>query len=396
MEKVIALFAISRPVISSIVGASGEPTRPDTISPTASGYAQGSPLTGVLLPGKKILGTNRCARLRLLMLGFLAFFNVLAQTPPVITPPPAFKNMQPAAGECKRQDAAPQTAPKPAKADTVRPDLSCAIAPTELSALLKRPDTVLADIRPAADFAAFHINGAMNLTATELRSKRFLKTKTVVLIGNGQAERVLYADCARLKASGFKQTKVLRGGLPVWLSSGQTVLGRPPDLTKTGLLEPVELWAEARFDANLVLVSSNRKDLLHDLPSATTIPDASFAALQTAIKQHGKKPLAAVVLVASAADSQANLISVENGVQGLPCENPQNPARQALHSNCRQNPASDSIAQSASLANLRKAILPVPLLAYTGTTEAYSRQLAQQNAIWEALAHGPKKPRCRS
>ena len=97
MEKVIALFAISRPVNSPIVGAPGEPTRPDTISPTASGYAQGSPLTGVLLPGINILGTNRCARLRLLMLGFLVFFNVLAQTPSAPMPPPAFKNLQPAA-----------------------------------------------------------------------------------------------------------------------------------------------------------------------------------------------------------------------------------------------------------------------------------------------------------
>ena len=396
MEKVIALFAISRPVNSPIVGAPGEPTRPDTISPTASGYAQGSPLTGVLLPGINILGTNRCARLRLLMLGFLAFFNVLAQTPSATSLPPAFKNLQPAASECKRQDAAPQTEPKPTKVDTVRPDLSCAIAPTELSVLLKRPDTVLADIRPAADYAAYHINGAMNLTAPALRSKRFLKTKTVVLIGDGLVERELYADCARLKASGFKQTKVLRGGLPVWLSSGQAVLGRPPDTTKTALLGPVELWAEARFDANLMLVAANRKDLLHELPSATTIPDVNLAAVQTAIKQRGKKPLAAVVLVASAADGQANLISVENGVQGLPCENPQTPARQALHSNCRQTPASDSIAQSASLANLRQTLSPIPLLAYTGTAEAYTRQLAQQNAIWTALARGPKKPRCGS
>ena len=80
----------------------------------------------------------------------------------------------------------------------------------------------------------------------------------------------------------------------------------------------------------------------------------SLATLQTAIKQRGKKPLAAVVLVTSAAGG------------------------------------------TSSLADLRQAIQPIPLLAYTGTAEAYTRQLAQQNAVWAAQARGPKKPRCGS
>jgi len=300
---------------------------------------------------------NKDCRYRVINLLYFCLFtigNALGQNPPNVSLPSALSNIQPASSECLRKDAAPTAMPKPAKEDAVRPDLACAIAPTELSGPLKRPDTLMADVRPAADYAAFHINGAMNLTAAELRSKPYLRNKTVVLIGNGQAERELYADCARLKASGFKKPKVLRGGLPVWLSSGQAVLGRTPDATKTALLGPGELWAEARFDANLVLVSAERQGLLPELPSATAIPDASLATLQTAIKQRGKKPLAAVVLVTSAADG------------------------------------------TASLANLRQAIQPIPLLAYTGTAEAYTRQLAQQNAVWTAQAHGPKKPRCGS
>ena len=275
---------------------------------------------GGISRGKSVAPISRIAprggsiRATTLVIWLFASCNALAQTPSASMPPLGLKNIPAAAGECKRQDAAPPTTPKPAKVDTVRPDLSCAIAPADLSVLLKRPDTVLADVRPAADFAAFHINGAMNLTATELRSKPFLKSKTLVLIGNGMVERGLYADCARLKASGFKQTKVLRGGLPVWLSAGQAVLGRAPDTTKTALLGPVELWAEARFDANLVLVSSNRKDLLHDLPTATTIPDVNLAAVQTAIKQHGKKPLAAVVLVAATPEIGTGQISRHSGM----------------------------------------------------------------------------------
>ena len=213
----------------------------------------------------------------------------------------------------------------------------------------------MADVRPAADYAAFHLNGALNLTAAELRTKPYLRGKAVVLIGDGKAERERYIDCARLKASGFKHTKVLRGGMPAWLSSGQAILGRASDAASMGLLSPGELWAETRFNANLVLLTADRKGLSHEWPSATTIPDASLAAIQAALKQRGNKsPPASVVLVT----------------------------------------ADDKVA--ASLPGLRQAIQPVPLLAYTGLADAYTRQLAQQQAVWDAQARGPKKPRCGS
>ena len=301
-------------------------------------------------------GRNRLHNLlAVLGAGLLAASNAPGQTPPAVAPPPAFHADQPAASECLRKDAAPQAALKPDKADATLPDLSCAITPVELSGLGKRPDTVMADVRPAADYAAFHLNGALNLTAAELRTKQFLKPKTVVLVGNGLAERERYIDCARLKASGFKHTKVLRGGMPAWLSSGQAILGRAPDAASMGLLSPGELWAETRFNANLVLLTADRKGLSHEWPSATTIPDASLAAIQAALKQRGNKsPLASVVLVT----------------------------------------ADDKVA--ASLPGLRQAIQSVPLLAYTGSAEAYTRQLAQQQAVWDAQARGPKKPRCGS
>lgn len=355
METLGTLSKMSRPADCTMVGMPCEPACPGNAPSTSLGYAcGGSPATGFFFPGMRMPGAKKRAQAIVLAMGFLATCTALAQTPPATSLPPVFNNIQPAASECLRKDAAPTAMPKPAKEDAVRPDLSCAITPVELSGLVKHPDTVIVDVRPAADYAAFHINGAMNLTASELRRKPYLRNKTVVLIGNGQAERELYADCARLKANGFKHTKVLRGGMIAWLSSGQAILGRAPDAAGMGLLSPGELWAEARFDANLVLVSAERQGLLPELPSATAIPDASLATLQTAIKQRGKKPLAAVVLVASAADV------------------------------------------TASLANLRQGIQPVPLLAYTGTAEAYTRQLAQQNAVWAAQARGPKKPRCGS
>jgi len=163
-----------------------------------------------------------------LPMGLLTASAALAQAPPAAWPPQASSNFQQASSECLRKDAESQAAAQPLKPDRASPDLSCAITPVELSGLVKRPDTVMADDRPAADFAAFHIDGAMNLTAAELRTKPYLRSKAVVLIGSGKAERERYIDCARLKANGFKHTKVLRGGMIAWLSSGQAILGACP------------------------------------------------------------------------------------------------------------------------------------------------------------------------
>lgn len=283
----------------------------------------------------------------------LASGAALAQTPPDTALPKALKDIRPAAGMCVREDAAPPQAE--VKANVVKPDLSCAITPADLSRRITAPDTVLADVRTAAEYAAFHIENALNATASELAFKRFLHGKTVVLVGDGKAEQELYAACARLKSQGIKQARVLRGGLPAWLSSGQAVLGRAPDAAQLARLTPVELLAESRFNANLILVPRNRDDIRRWLPSSVLIAQESPAAIQEAVNARRKKlnnaPLASVVLVAADADNE-------------------------------------------TIRRLIQAIGPIPLLAYSDTTDAFARQIAQQEAIGLAQAHGPKKPGC--
>lgn len=293
----------------------------------------------------------------MLSTGLLATGSALAQTQPGASLPEALKGIKPAVGVCRRNDAAlSKTAARP-KADVARPNLSCALTPAELSGLLKRPGTVLIDVRNATDYAAFHIDGTLNATVSELRTKRFLRGKTVVLIGDGKAEREVYAACARLMAHGFKQVKVVRGGLPSWLSSGLAVLGRAPHAAQLARLAPAELWTESRFEANLVLVPRSRETIQRHLPSAVPIPDESPAAIRAAVERRREKSkdtsLAAVVLVTAAGADNEHLL------------------------------------------RLRQAIQPVPLLAYTDTVDAYARYLMQQDAIWAAQARGPKQPGCR-
>lgn len=288
---------------------------------------------------------------------FLALANtkpVTAQTYPATSVPEALRGIKPTAGLCTRDDAEKPKPSKYARVAEAKPDLSCAIAPGDVARQLKSPNTVLIDTRNATDFANFHINGAMNISAAELRGKTFLRGKSVILLGNGKAEQQQYIDCKRLKSNGFKKVRVLLGGMPAWLAAGQGVLGLSPNPMQLTRLTPSDLWIESRFESNLVLVAAGRKTLQTQITGSVLIPDEMPQTIQSAIdkrrKQHKSAPLAAVVLAAD---------------------------------------------KGTAFQALSEAIKPVPLLVYSEPAEAFERQVSQQTAVWAAQARGPKQPpRC--
>ena len=274
---------------------------------------------------------------------------VLAQTQPMTTVQEILKNIKPSS--CSHKDIKKPIPSEYVHVVEVKPDLSCVINPADLAHKLKSPGTVLVDTRSAVDFAEFHIEGAMNISATELRSKSFLRDKSVVLIGNGKAEREQYIECRRLKSTGFRKVNVLRGGMPAWLASGYSVLGQSPNLAQLTTLTPSELWTESQFAANLVLVTASQKTLQKHITRSLLIPDEWPKTVQAMVKQrsgHSKSgALAAVILVAG---------------------------------------------KEADVQALSQAIEPVPLLVYSETAEALANQLTQQSAVWTAQARGPKQP----
>lgn len=274
---------------------------------------------------------------------------VLAQTQPMTTVQEILKNIKPSS--CSRKDIKKPIPSEYVRVAEVKPDLSCVINPADLAHKLKSPGTVLVDTRSAVDFAEFHIEGAMNISATELRSKSFLRDKSVVLIGNGKAERELYIECRRLKSTGFRRVNVLRGGMPAWLASGYSVLGQSPNLARLTTLTPSELWIESRFAANLILVTASQKTLQKHITGALLIPDERLKTVQAIVNQrsrHSKSGSRAAVILGTGKEADVQALS--------------------------------------------QAIEPVPLLVYSETAEALANQLTQQSAVWTAQARGPKQP----
>jgi rhodanese-related sulfurtransferase len=319
---------------------------PDPVAPGASASARGR-AARLLRVGTAWLCAAGC--------GFAAAQAVR----PGSELPAALEGVQPV-GSCRRDEPAPpgaaRAASAPAAAATAQPDLSCAISVAELAAAQAQRTHTIVDLRSRDDHEQARIDGAMHASLDELRTLDVLRRKPLVLVGSGKAERELYAACARLRAQGFAQVKVLRGGFAQWLLEGRGVLARGEVPARSLRLGTAELWAESRFDANLVVVAPGQARLREQLQLAMPLADLQPATLKALLERRRRElrdaPLAAVVLVA------------EPGVS------------------------------EEALLGLRTAIAPVPLLAYAQPYEQYAREMGQQQALWAGHARGPRQPPC--
>jgi len=262
------------------------------------------------------------------------------------------KNSKPASSNCapKAEKKNPDLI-KPMPLVDIKPELPCAILPTDVNHLRQSSNTVLVDTRTATEFAQFHIDGALNIKPAELRSKAFLRDKTLVLMGNGKTERELYIECKRLKSNGYKQVKVLWGGMPGWLTAGLEIVGQSQHLPELTRLTPSELWVESQFTSNLILVTGSHRILQNQIKGSVVISDVSpktiRSAINSRIKTNKTGTLASVVLIAS---------------------------------------------KNADIQAISQAIKPIPLLVYSESPGAFVSQLKTQSDVWQAHARGPKQP----
>lgn len=304
-----------------------------------------------------------CALVCCISLSWFAPGLSVAQVLPGNVLPEALKDIKPAGGACARDNVGARASTQ-TRLDVPVADLSCAITAPEALSLLGRPESVVVDTRPATEFGGFQIEGSLNLTVSGLRHKSYLRDKTIVLVGSGKGEHVLYEACAELKKDGFKQVRVLRGGLIAWLSYAQPSIGRAPGENTLAQLSPAELWLESQFGANLVLVNKKQDAIQSLIPYGVLIAQDSKEAIKTILERRQKgiknelnkawkeNSLASVVLVTARGTSSEQIV------------------------------------------DLRKSLRPVPLLVYSDTAENFNSYIATQKAIWAAQAHGPKQPKC--
>ncbi len=103
--------------------------------------------------------------------------------------------------------------------DTLEP-----VSSEELAARARKGMVTVLDVRPAEEFAAGHLPGAINVPVEELgkRLKSLAKSKEVVAYCRGPYCLMSFDAVELLRAKGYKARR-LEGGLPEWRSAGLPV-----------------------------------------------------------------------------------------------------------------------------------------------------------------------------
>ncbi|MBS1196693.1 MAG: hypothetical protein H6R18_478 [Proteobacteria bacterium] len=259
------------------------------------------------------------------------------------------KGIKKAGGVC-RPDGSSSTEESQTRNES--PDFSCGIDAVSALSWTGQQGAVVVDTRTSGEFSGFHANGALNLEVGALRAKSYLRDKKLLLAGNGKTERELYIACANLKKMGFKQVRLLRGGMPAWLLHSQPVVGQPGSLAAQLRLTPSEMWAGSRFDANVVLLAPAMSVLQKDLPMALVLRDENTEAIKSQVEKRRRGSSSSVVLV---------------GGPGWTDER---------------------------IEQLAQKLKPLPLLVFAEKPEVYKQFLTTQEAVWKARARGPKKLKC--
>lgn len=99
------------------------------------------------------------------------------------------------------------------------------VSPEYASTQIKKSSKMLlVDVRPRAVFEKIHINGSVHIPLHFIKTKDYLKQKTLVLVNNGFCRQQLIDTCAALNKKNF-DARILSGGLNAWIQKGLPVRG---------------------------------------------------------------------------------------------------------------------------------------------------------------------------
>jgi len=93
---------------------------------------------------------------------------------------------------------------------------SCEMGYEEVKRRLLSKSIELVDTRPAQTFASYRIDGSLNMSAFEIKSKGYLKDKHLVIVGDSANLLESSVLCRDLKQNGFKKVNFIKGGIGAW------------------------------------------------------------------------------------------------------------------------------------------------------------------------------------
>ena len=140
----------------------------------------------------------------------------------------------------------------------------------------KKP--ALVDVRNKTQFDSFRIPGSLNIPLYAIRTKKFLRTKSIFLVNEGYGVSLLENECKKLNSLGF-HARILEGGLNYWRDLGGNLEGNFFALEKVNEISSKNFFLDKDYEDWLVIDVSEASKAADDnpLPFAVHIPYSATA-----------------------------------------------------------------------------------------------------------------------
>ncbi len=155
---------------------------------------------------------------------------------------------------------------------TKQPAAAALVTPvTTLMQKINQADKLfMVDIRPAKEFSQFKIPGSLNVKASLIKTKAFLKTRPVILIHQGFDHRELISKAKALNTKGFN-VSVLQGGIAAWKQKGGTLVGNPFSFKSVNTISPRKFFAGKTREDWLIIDVGSRASKQKAIPEAIAL-----------------------------------------------------------------------------------------------------------------------------
>lgn len=225
----------------------------------------------------------------------------------------------------KKSDLSCSTTEVPDRASSKAIGHDCLISLSTLDKLRTKGNLQIVDVRTPEQFNRFHIANSINIPEYLIKTKKFLRQSSFVLVNEGHNLNSLRNTCEELRQSGFSNATVLEGGLFSWNANNRSLEGDIEGSLSLNRLSASELF-ESRQSPNwfVIDVSSldKKKDVIKWLPTkVTTLPltekSNSVTAIMSVIQEQRKKSPSSQILLIGNDDAAYERIDVQLTSKGM-------------------------------------------------------------------------------
>ena len=131
-----------------------------------------------------------------------------------------------------------------------------------LQAKSENKEVVIIDIRQPEDYEKIRIPGSINMPLFSIKAKRYLASKSLIIVNEGYNYSQLESECIKLRNVGFK-VYILQGGLYSWIQKGAPMEGNISARKKLNRVSPIIFIAE-KYYANWIIIDISAVKKSHD------------------------------------------------------------------------------------------------------------------------------------